>query len=132
MMVKGKYDYNFTGKVVLVVEDNPISFQLISAVLNKVKAEVEHAANGRIAIDLCKADNHFDLVLMDMQMPEVDGLEATREIKKILPQLPVVAVTANTFDGEELAFKEAGCDAFLTKPIQFRQLFEMMSSLLDT
>ncbi len=131
MTIQGKYDYNFEGKVVLVVEDNMISFQLISAVLHKVKAEVVHATNGRIAIEMCSGDSHFDLILMDMQMPEVDGLQATREIKKIHPELPVIAVTANAFDGEKFAFESAGCDAFLTKPLQFRQLFELMSSILD-
>jgi CheY-like chemotaxis protein len=65
---------------------------------------------------------------MDMQMPEVNGLEATRTIKEIRPQLPVIATTANTFGEDELAFKEAGCDAFLSKPLQFRQLFELMQS----
>lgn len=127
--MRGKYDYDFSDKVVLVVEDNVISFKLISAVLKQVKAEIVHASNGRIAIDLCSSDRHFDLVLMDMQMPEVNGVVATREIKKLRPGLPVIAATANTFDEEESAFREAGCDAFLTKPLQFRTLFEQMERL---
>ena len=131
MESRGKYDYDFTGKVVLVVEDNMISFKLISAVLAKVNAELVHAFNGRQAIELCSADNKFDLVLMDMLMPEVNGLEATREIKRIRPELPVIATTANTFDEDEISFKEAGCDAFLPKPLQFRQLFELMTSFFD-
>ena len=131
MSTTGKYNYDFSGKVVLVVEDNPISFKLMSAVLSQVKATIVHAGNGRIAIDLCKGDQHFDLVIMDMQMPEVNGLVATREIKKMRPDLPIVAATANTFEEEESSFREAGCDGFLTKPLQFRKLFAMMDSLLD-
>jgi CheY-like chemotaxis protein len=68
---------------------------------------------------------------MDMQMPEVDGLEATRIIKQIRPDLPIVATTANTYQETAIACMEAGCDAFLTKPLQFRKLFELMKSLFD-
>ena len=131
METRGKYDYDFTGKVVLVVEDNAISFKLIHAVLSQVKVGVVHAENGRQAIDLCGTNDHFDLVLMDMQMPEVNGLEATTKIKLIRPGLPVIATTANTFDEDEIAFRKAGCDAFLTKPLQFRKLFELMQSFFD-
>ncbi len=131
MAAKGKYDFNFTGRVVLVVEDNILSFKLISAVLSRVKAQVIHAVNGRQAIELCGSNDNFDLVLMDMMMPEINGLEATRRIKLIRPKLPVVATTANTFYKDEIACREAGCDAFLTKPLQFRKLFELMESLFD-
>lgn len=131
MVAKGKYDFDFTGKVVLVVEDNMISFKLISAVLSRVKAEVVHATNGLQAIELCGSSDHFDLVLMDMQMPEMNGLEATQKIKLIRPKLPVIATTANTFDEDEVTCRKAGCDAFLTKPLHFRKLFELMQSFFD-
>ena len=128
---RGKYDFDFTGKIVLVVEDNMISYKLISAVLTKVNTGMVHATNGRQAIELCAGKHHFDLVLMDMQMPEVDGLEATRKIKQICPDLPVIATTANTYDEDEASFRRAGCDAFLSKPLQFRKLFELMESFFD-
>ncbi|NOR33444.1 MAG: response regulator [Bacteroidales bacterium] len=127
----GKYDFDFSDKVVLVVEDNQISFKLIHAVLTQVKANVVHAINGMKAIEACTSDAHFDLVLMDMQMPEVDGLEATRRIKQIRPDLPIVATTANIYHENALACKEAGCDGFLTKPLQFRKMFELMQSLFE-
>ena len=126
-----KYGFDFSEKVVLVVEDNAISFKLLAAVLKQVKASVVHASNGRMAIDICHTDKHFDLVFMDMQMPEVDGLEATRKIKKIRPWLPIVATTANTYDENAEACREAGCDAFLTKPLQFKKMFELMQSFFD-
>ena len=131
MAAGDKYDFDFSDKVVLVVEDNVISYKLISAVLQQVKAQVVHAANGRMAIDACSSDEHFDLVFMDMQMPEVDGLEATRKIKELRPWLPVVATTASTYDENAQACKEAGCDAFLTKPLQFRRMFELMQTFFD-
>lgn len=126
MEERGKYDFDFSGRKILVVEDNMISFKLISAVLVRVNAGVTHALNGRDAIELCRTGCGFDLVLMDIMLPEVDGLEATRAIKKICPDLPVIATTANTFIQEEKEYWDAGCDAFLTKPLQFKQLFELM------
>jgi CheY-like chemotaxis protein len=128
---RGKYNFDFTGKSVLVVEDTLMSFKLISAVLSQVNATVTHATNGRKAIELCSGDQHFDVVVMDIQMPEVNGIEATREIKKLRPSLPVIAATANTFDDEEAACRDAGCDGFITKPLQFRKLFRVMQSLFE-
>lgn len=131
MAAGGKYDFDFSDKLVLVVEDNQISYKLLHAVLTQVKANIVHAANGQEAIEACISDTHFDLVLMDLQMPEVDGLEATRRIKQVRPELPIVATTANTYDENAIACKEAGCDGFLTKPLQFRKMFELMQSLFD-
>jgi len=128
---KGRYGFDFTGKSVMVVEDTLMSYKLFSAVLSQVNATVTHASNGREAIELCSGNLHFDVVVMDIQMPEVNGIEATREIKKLRPGLPVIAATANTFDDEEAACREAGCEAFITKPLQFRKLFELMQSFFD-
>ena len=127
----GKYDFDFSDKLVLVVEDNEISFKLIHAVLTQVKTNIVRASNGKEAIEACLAEKNYDLVLMDMQMPEVDGLEATRRIKQIRPELPIVATTANTYDENYIACREAGCDGFLTKPLQFRKMFELMQSLFN-
>lgn len=126
-----RFDYDFSGKSVLVVEDTMMSFKLFSAVLSKVNASVTHAINGRKAIEMCTGDHPFDMVVMDLQMPEVNGIEATRIIKMEHPNLPIIAATANTFDDEELACREAGCDAYITKPLKFNQLLQIMQSLFD-
>ncbi len=131
MPSRGKYKFDFSGKIILVVEDNLIAFKLISAVLTQVQAEVVHASNGRRAIELCETDGHYDLVLMDMQMPEVNGLEATRVIKQMRPDLVVVATTANAYEEDEIACRKAGCNAFITKPLKFQMLFELMQSFFD-
>jgi CheY-like chemotaxis protein len=131
MATQGKYDFDFSDKLVLVVEDNQIAFKLIHAVLTQVKTNIVRASNGKEAIEACINNEDFDLVLMDLQMPEIDGLEATRLIKQIRPELPIVATTANTYDENAIACKEAGCDGFLTKPLQFTKMFEMMQSLFD-
>jgi len=126
-----KFNFDFSGKSVLVVEDTMMSFKLFSTVLSQVNASVTHAINGQKAIDLCSGDLHFDLVVMDLQMPEVNGIEATRAIKKIRPMLPIIAATANTFDDEEAACIAAGCEGYITKPLKFNKLFELMQSLFD-
>lgn len=131
MAENNKYGFDFSGRRVLVVEDNLISFKLMLAVLSQVNVEVVHASNGKDAIAFCNGGETFDLVLMDMQMPEVNGLEATRIIKATHPDLPVIATTANTFFEDEVACREAGCDAFLTKPLKFMQLFEQMQVFFD-
>jgi len=64
-------------------------------------------------------------------MPEVNGIEATRAIKKIRPSLPIIAATANTFDDEQIACMEAGCAAYIIKPLKFIKLFELMQSIFD-
>ncbi|MCP4310682.1 MAG: response regulator [Bacteroidetes bacterium] len=126
-----RFNFDFTGKSVLVAEDTMISFRLFSAVLSQVNATVYHAPNGRKAIEMCSGDLHFDLVVMDLQMPEVNGLEATRAIKKMRPFLPIIAATANTFDDEEAECLAAGCAAYITKPLEFNKLFELMQSLFE-
>ena len=131
MKSTGRFNFDFSGKSVLVVEDTMMSFKLFSAVLSQVNASVTHASNGRKAIEMCSGDTHFDLVVMDIQMPEVNGIEATRAIKKIRPDLPIIAATANTFDDEEAECMAAGCAASITKPLKFNKLFELMQSFFD-
>ncbi len=131
MWEKGKYDFDFAGRPVLVVEDNAMSFRLISAALSRVNVTLTHASNGKVAVELCQGEKPFDVVIMDLQMPEMNGLDATREIKKIRPGLPVIAATASTFEDELERCREAGCDSFITKPFKFQRLFELMQSYFD-
>jgi CheY-like chemotaxis protein len=126
-----RFDHDFSGKVVLVVEDTMMSFKLLKAVLSQVNASVVHAKDGLQAVEHCQGDQPFDVVIMDIQMPGMDGIEATREIKKICPDLPIIAATANTFDDEERACLEAGCSAYITKPLQFSRLFGLMQKIFD-
>lgn len=126
-----KYNYDFDGRTVLVVEDNDISFKLISALLSRVNVTLVRATNGREAIEICRENPGISLVLMDLQLPEINGLEATRRIRSICPGLPVIATTANAFDEDEQACREAGCTGYLAKPLQFRKLFSLMQSFFD-
>ena len=102
-------------KRILVAEDNDSNFILMTYILKKFY-EFDRAKNGLEAIELVEK-GHYDVVLMDIKMPVMDGMEATKLIKEKHPNLPIIALTANAFDSDrQLAF-EAGCDEFLPKPI---------------
>lgn len=102
-------------KKILVAEDNDSNFMLMTYILKRYY-EFTRAHNGKEAVEMVKAERP-DAVLMDLKMPIQDGLEATRQLKAEFPDLPVIAVTANAFNTDRIMAMEAGCDEFLTKPV---------------
>jgi len=102
-------------KKILVAEDNDSNFILMTYILKKYYA-YERAKNGKEAVDLVNS-NTYDLVLMDIKMPVMDGLEATKAIRENHPDLPIIALTANAFDSDRQLAIEAGCSDFLSKPV---------------
>ena len=109
---------------VLVVDDHPINLKLVTALLHKMGHEVLQAVNGRQALEQVQAQA-FDLVLMDLHMPEMDGLDATRRIRQLPAprcQVPVVALTANALEAARRDAQAAGVNAFLTKPLRVQEL----------
>ena len=102
-------------KKILVAEDNDSNFILMTYILKR-DYEFQRAVNGREAVDMALAGG-FDMVLMDIKMPVMDGLEATKLIKEKNPEMPVIALTANAFESDRQMAIEAGCVEFLTKPI---------------
>ena len=102
-------------KRILVAEDNDSNFILMSYILKK-DYQYERAKNGQEAVDMIEAGG-FDIVLMDVKMPVMDGLEATKVIKEKHPDLPIIALTANAFDSDRQLALAAGCDDFLSKPV---------------
>ncbi|MBQ9216250.1 MAG: response regulator [Prevotella sp.] len=102
-------------KKILVAEDNDSNFILMSYILKKYY-QYDRAKNGQEAVEMVDKEK-YDMVLMDIKMPIMDGLEATKAIKEKQPDLPIVALTANAFDSDrQLAF-DAGCVDFLSKPV---------------
>jgi signal transduction histidine kinase/CheY-like chemotaxis protein len=114
---------------VLVAEDNPDNQQLIALYLENAGIEVTIAQNGKCAVELALAGD-FDLVLMDMQMPVMDGVEATRLLRTTGYGRPILALTANATAGSQEVSRDAGCDGFLTKPIVREQFYRALSGYL--
>ena len=108
----------FGGARALLVEDNELNQEVATALLNDVGLEVEVACNGRVAVDMAQAAR-YDVILMDMQMPVLDGLSATREIRQLpgLDQVPIIAMTANALAADRERCIEAGMNDHVAKPI---------------
>lgn len=102
-------------KKILVAEDNDSNFILMTYILKKYY-QYERARNGQEAVEMVDKEN-YDIVLMDIKMPIMDGLEATRAIKEKHPDLPIIALTANAFDSDRQLAVDAGCNDFLSKPV---------------
>ena len=116
------------GLRVLLAEDNEINQQVAREVMEGYGATVEIAANGRIAVDKLREGGFYDLVLMDMQMPELDGLGATRLLRAdpTLPRLPIIAMTANAMEADRQACLDAGMDDFISKPFKPAELLRLL------
>ena len=126
----------FTGKKLLVVEDNELNLEIASTLLKEAGFEVDTAENGKIAVEKVEAASadRYDLILMDIQMPEMDGYEATRRIRA-LPDakkaaLPIVAMTANAFEDDRKNALHAGMNGHIAKPLDIPKLFQVLSELL--
>ncbi len=119
------------GRSILVAEDNPINQQLATEFLQRAGARVDIAQNGREAVDRATA-HEYDALLMDIHMPMLDGLEATRILRGQGLTLPIVAVSADALSSRQASASEAGCDAYVTKPIDFDELLAVMTRLLPS
>ena len=107
---------------ILIAEDDKISELLISLAVKNLVSEIIYAKNGIEAIDACKNNPDIDLVLMDMQMPKMDGHEATQKIRKFNKDIIIIAQTANALSNESEVMLEAGCNDIISKPIQIEEL----------
>jgi CheY-like chemotaxis protein len=112
---------------VLLVEDDPRLQVLGRKVLEKHGYQVLVADNGRTAVAMAE-DGEPDLILMDVSLPEMDGLEATRQIKASKPGMPIVALTAHAMQGDRERTLAAGCDGFLSKPYMIPDLLAAVSA----
>lgn len=124
-------DFDWSDLTILVVEDNIISYKLLEISLSKTGCKVLHADNGQNAIDMVEAHPDIDLVLMDIQLPVINGYDATRAIKEIKPELPVIAQTANAMDDDRQKCIEAGCSDYITKPIVLDKLLPVIETYLS-
>jgi PAS domain S-box-containing protein len=128
---KLRTDYRWEGKLFLIAEDDKFSYKFLEGFLKQTKADVLHAVDGRQAVELCMKNKNIDLVLMDIQMPEMNGLEATEEIKKFNKKIPIIAQTANAITEERQKCLDAGCDDFVTKPVNITELYSKIDRWLS-
>jgi hypothetical protein len=116
--------------LVLIAEDDNITRILFKKILKDKDVKILYAHNGQEAVDLAKHHPEINLVLMDIKMPLLNGCEATRQIKKLRPDLPVIAQSAFTASEDCEKAIQAGCDRFIKKPISKKELLDMMHELL--
>ncbi|MDA3953236.1 MAG: response regulator [Bacteroidales bacterium] len=129
--VKSKLGYDWAGKTILIAEDDETNVLLLKKVFEKTHAEIIHAENGKQAIKLFKTNPDIDLILMDIRMPVMDGIEATTQIKQIDRNVPIIVQTAFTMSSEKEKSFKAGCDDYISKPINIKELYATVCKYIE-
>ena len=119
-----------TNKKILLVEDNELNYEIAKTVLEEAGFRVDGASNGKEAVDKA-SDNTYDVILMDIQMPIMDGYEATKELRKLGNRTPIIAMTANAFSEDRKKAKEVGMDGYISKPIDVNTLVSTIMNILN-
>jgi CheY-like chemotaxis protein len=125
-MITNKWE----GKVILAVEDDEISLEFLKELFEPYKVNLLSTFNGQSAIEMCKSEPNIELVLMDVQLPILNGKEAMLEIKKIKPDLPVIAQTAFAMSGDKERYLQDGFDDYVSKPINVPELLTIVTKYL--
>jgi len=118
----------FSNKTILIAEDEETNFSFLKIALEKQNIKVIRAKNGEEAINL--SSNKIDLILMDIKMPIMDGYQATKLIKEKNPSIPIIAQTAYALDNEKQQILDAGCDDYISKPVTFSKLMDILKKFL--
>ena len=120
----------------LLAEDVGVNAEIMVMVLETREMEVDHATNGKIAVEMFEShpEGYYDAILMDMRMPEMDGLTASKTIRAMdradAKEIPIIALTANAFDEDVQRSMQAGLNAHLSKPVEPDSLYETLESLI--
>ena len=122
---------DWKGKKVLIVEDTLENYQLLVEILKKYELDLSRAETGHQAIELLKTNANFDLVLMDIQLPGINGYEATREIRKFNSKVPIIAQTAYAMYDDVVRALDAGCNDFIAKPIKTKKFLGLVGKYLS-
>jgi len=121
-------EVKYTGRV-LVAEDNPANQILIQAILDRMNIQSCIACDGALAVKMATEES-FDLILMDIQMPNLNGYQATHMLKKKGVKAPIIALTAHAMEGDRQKCMDAGCDDYLSKPVNKGKLSELLGKYL--
>ena len=132
---KEKISDSILGKRVLLAEDNELNAEIAMTVLKENGLKAERAANGKQCMEMLKKmpEDYYDMILMDIQMPEMDGYEATKLIRNLddaRADIPIVAMTANAFEEDRQKALESGMNAHVSKPVDMNMLFKVMAQIL--
>ena len=129
---KHQPEYHWNNRVVLITEDEEVNFFYLKTLLQKAEAKVIRAKNGKEAVDIiAKHKGGIDLILMDLNMPVMDGYEAMRIIKSKHPRIPIIAQTAYTMNNDRHRCLEAGFNDYIAKPINRLALYRMVNDNLS-
>lgn len=123
---------DWSNKTILIAEDEDSNYLYLEAVLQKTGASLLWARSGEEAIDACKQNPKINLVLMDLQMPNINGYEARNQIKTMLPNVPQIAQTAFAMADDEKRALDAGFDAYISKPIRKANLLAIVGRFLGS
>ena len=124
-------EINWNNKVILIAEDSVLNYTYLEAILQRTNVKLMWAKDGKEAVDMCRENKDIDIVLMDIKMPVLDGLNAIKEIKKFRKDLPIIVQTAYAMpEDRERSFK-AGSDDYLTKPLNATELFNTISKFMN-
>jgi CheY-like chemotaxis protein len=123
-------EYHWSGKTVLIAEDISSNYNFLRLLLKRSKIEIIWKENGQDAVDEVKANEKIDLVLMDINLPIMNGYDASKAIKEMRPNLPIIAQTAYALEGDREKALLAGCDDYIPKPIVITTLLKKMNNFL--
>ncbi|PLX22423.1 MAG: hypothetical protein C0597_02570, partial [Marinilabiliales bacterium] len=119
------------NKTVLIAEDEESNYKFLEMLLTNKGIKTLKAENGFEAVEICRGNAQIDLILMDIKMPGMNGLEATSKIKKIRPALPIIIQTAYAMQNDEKESIAAGCDDYIAKPIKKEKLISLLEKWID-
>ena len=121
---------DFKGKKILVVEDDPVSMELLNELLIQTNANIIFADNGKSAIELFSENTDTNLILMDIQLPILSGTDAMKQIKELKPDVTVIAQTAFAMSSDRKKYLTSGFDDYLSKPVLPDNLYNLLSNYL--
>ena len=123
-------NYSWKGKTILIVEDEFINYKLFEIAFKKADVDFIWAKSGEKAIEMCKSNDNIDLILMDIKLPNMNGYEVTKKIKEFRNEIPIIAQTAYAMQDEREKCLKAGCDDYISKPIDLDKLFSMINKFI--
>lgn len=127
--IKDAEKYAWEEKLILVAEDDELNFEYIRIVLEPTKAKIIRAKDGSQAVKICSNLN-FDVILMDIRLPIINGIQATKQLREMGIKTPIIAQTAFAMDDDEKKCLDAGCNQYLAKPISKEKLYSVIDSLI--